>query len=164
MKLVARIALQMNSFRQQYKELGMFVSQGFIKVLLKRDTLNRILCITLVQKNNSVVEIRNKMVDLAERIEVGRLEFTNNGCPKSEEVEILVAEECFENSRIYLLVTKWNGNELVSGLKIVTRDDEEHYIVAGAAPYTLVFISNQYEEIHKPEYDLTEYEVVLLTD
>lgn len=150
----------MNFSKEPYVKLCEFVAQGFNTLLLKRDRLDRIFCITLIQDDRESIEIRNKMIDLEERVEIGRLAIEFNKDEKVGKHEIKIAADYFVGAKVFLLIYRWKDKEIISGIKLVTLDSKDHIIVAGGGPFTLVFQSSLYDEKFDPECDLSDYKSI----
>jgi len=128
---------------------------------IKRDSLNHISNIIFEREDEKLLLFKNEMIDLAERIEEGCLElekvskdFDLSGYKKI----LLNNQKSIDTARSTFLYHLEYGNKNPSGLILYFLDQKiGHTIIAGAAPYSLVFLSNLYEDEKQPEYPMPEY-------
>lgn len=129
---------------------------------IKRDVIDHIEYMSLKTGESSGITLKNKMVDLGGRLEEGQLTVFPYLKP-SNEGSIVHYEDIggsiIEGS-LFFFVHPDNGNDGVCGLRFDTKDKKGNIILVGAAPFSLVFISNLYKEKYLPEYPVNEYVLV----
>jgi hypothetical protein len=133
--------------------LNGFTQCGFIKVheLLVTDFI-------LYRDDGSGLRFSNRMVNLAERLEVGVLHIQRASSNHKPKELIKLPTDYFQGLSPQKLVLNTEFASLESGLVLTTNKGTEIVIVAGASPYTVAvkadFISTKFE----PEYSINTYE------
>jgi len=143
------------------KTIWRFFDTPITSVFLEQDTVGHIEKLIFCRKDNLFLNLTNEMIELSERLEEGTLvaEITRNLTknPPSKKI-IFSAEMQVKRTSLRFLLHKSNGNLNPAGLFFNSINNKENYIVAGAAPFTLVLISDIYSESKLPEYDVSQYE------
>jgi hypothetical protein len=149
--------------REQQSPIANLVRQFFglevDSIYIAKDVIGRLTSICFERSDQARLRFFNEMVDISERIE--------EGCLCAELVEDVNGEKVTlaDNRKINLNITallfsEHHGNPEPSGISFQIQGvDESHFVIVGAAPYTLVFKSNLYLDKFKPEYDLSDYRV-----
>ncbi|WGO99609.1 hypothetical protein QFX18_05970 [Saccharophagus degradans] len=136
-----------------------FLNSPISSFYLEKDVVGHITKIFLVKKDGQCLSLYNDMVDLSERLEEGCLMASLCDKPLGQEIAIKPAKKLDRGSLKFLFFTK-NGNFNPSGVMFrFCEEENENYIVVGAAPFTLVFLSDLYPETKAPEYDLSSYQL-----
>lgn len=142
------------------KKIVDFFDTSITSIFLDKDVVGHIEKITFCRKDQQCLELSNEMVDLSERLEEGVLvaETFRNMPNKSYAQKIILNPEMqVEKRSLKFLLHQENGNSYPSGLFFKSLNGEENYVVVGAAPFTLAFLSSLYSESKSPEYNIAEY-------
>jgi len=114
--------------------------------------------LVLSREDGTGLRIVSRMHDVAERFEIGTLEFhRETSLPTSPRVERIDLPRGFRNiSQVSKLVIV-DVVEAESGLEVVGSSGEPMHIVAGAYPFTLSIHWPGYARFEQPEYPLEQY-------
>lgn len=136
-----------------------FFSAPLFSLCLEKDVVGHISKLFLVREDRKCLRLCNEMVDLAERLEEGCVVADLCERPSGQEI-VLQSDTAVQRESLQFLFCRKNGNSRPSGIVFRFCDEDwEHYIVVGAAPFTLVFFSKLYSEQKASEYDLSEYQL-----
>jgi hypothetical protein len=117
--------------------------------------------VTLWRSDGRGVRIRSRMHDLAERVEVGVLEFSMVGAAEEGEMSTILPTSFIGHLRVTKLVISESGTTAESGIVLKAGDGQEIIITAGAYPYTLA-VKGIFSSPHafEPEYPIEAYKRV----
>tara|TARA_B100000768_G_C11125723_1_gene309514 strand:+ start:134 stop:619 length:486 start_codon:yes stop_codon:yes gene_type:complete len=142
------------------KRIAGFFDAPITSIFLDKDVVGHIEKMTFFRNDYQCLELSNEMVELSERLEEGVLvaETFRNMPDKSSAQKIVLSPEMqVEKTSLKFLLHEENGNTNPSGLLFKSFRGEENYVIVGAAPFTLAFLSGLYPESKSPEYDISEY-------
>lgn len=135
------------------------LKKPLVGVSIKTASHCRPVSLILWYEDGSGIEVRSMMYDLAERTEVGVLDFrpvVNAAGYK----ELEIPKSFNGNLKLKKLTIKESGSTLESGFVLCSHDNNQLITVAGVYPYTLAIkgsLSNQ-PHLFEPEYPLDSYE------
>ena len=114
--------------------------------------------IVLWHSDGKGIEIQSVMNDIAERFEIGVLDFSVVATMDGNDMNIDVPESFRRNVKASKLVITDDGTAAESGVVLQAGDGQEIIIVAGVYPYSLA-ISSLSSMPHglKPEYPVDAY-------
>jgi hypothetical protein len=119
---------------------------------------------TLWRPDGAGLSLYSQMHDVAEKIEVGVLNFERASAPGPNETIVDVAPAFQGEIAVSKLVIFESGTSAESGVVLRASNGEEIVIVAGAFPCTIaVFGVGPMPHIFEPEYELDRYTRVPLT-
>ncbi|MGH7055640.1 MAG: hypothetical protein ACREFK_14845 [Stellaceae bacterium] len=148
---------------QENDSLALQLAAGVRRLSVNTDIRDTPIAVTLWQGESTKLRIRSQMNDIAERLEVGVLEFTRIQSWGANDPSIDFSK-CFEkNLKIEKLVIAEQDVMAESGIVLENPYGEQIIIVAGASPYTLAVRAPSYEKVFQPEYPLDHYRRVVMT-
>jgi len=123
----------------------------------------RPMVLTLWRSNGTGLRIQSKMHDLADRIEVGVLNFTRVDSLGEDDLAIALPAAFDAPLKVTKLVIVEAGTTVESGVMLESPDGKQIVVTAGAGPYTLA-IRGIIETPHafEPEYSIDNYAPVPL--
>jgi hypothetical protein len=121
---------------------------------------DRPIAVTLWHGNGSGLRIRSKMCEIAERCEVGVLEFTKVFASPSDEIEVSLPRSFRGPLNVKKMIVTERGVLAESGVTLEDMRTEEIVIVAGAYPHTLAVRVPLTVPAFEPEYPLDRYQLV----
>ncbi|HET6843358.1 MAG TPA: hypothetical protein VFK06_17020 [Candidatus Angelobacter sp.] len=120
--------------------------------------------VTLWRKDGTGLRLSSDMRDVAERKEVGLLQFGHVSSPKVGETVVDISSAFNGPNTVFKLVIHESGASVESGVVLKASDDSEIVVVASASPYLLALsgvLPAPYT--FKPEYPLDRYRRIPLT-
>jgi len=131
------------------------------QISLQLDTHGRPMNATLWRTDGTGIRIQSKMHDIAERKEVGVLEFSYVSFPSEHEKIVDVRSMVGPELVVSKLIIHETGASAESGIVIKSTAGHEILIVVGAMPYSLA-VSGVLRGTHifEPEYPVDHYENV----
>lgn len=120
--------------------------------------------VTLWRQDGAGLRLSSKMHDVAERREVGLLQFEYASSPKDSETVVDIASAFNGPITVFKLVIHESGTSVESGIVLKARDESEIVVVAGTFPYFLALegvLPAPYA--FEPEYPLDQYSRIPLT-
>jgi len=131
------------------------------QISLQLDTHGRPMNATLWRTDGTGIRIQSKMHDIAERKEVGVLEFSYVSFPSEHEKIVDVRSMVGPELVVSKLIIHESGASAESGIVIKSTAGHEILIVVGAMPYSLA-VSGVLRGTHifEPEYPVDHYENV----
>jgi hypothetical protein len=157
----------MNYLRFKWSEptaLSAELIKPLAQISLQLDTHGRPMNATLWRTDGTGLRIRSEMHDVAERREVGGLEFSYVSFPSEHETFIDVRSRFSSELMVSKLIIHESGTSAESGIAIKSTAGHEMLIVAGAMPYSLAVggvLSGPH--IFEPEYPIDLYKKVPIT-
>jgi hypothetical protein len=136
--------------------------QPFNRLSVKLDVIQRPMAVQLCHGQATPLEIRSKMFAVAQRTEVGVLEFSTNETQFDNELGVDIVDSWGAVVAIEKLVIETHEVRAESGLAFKNVRNEEIVIVSGAQPYGLAIKVPWEATLPKfsPEYSLDEYQRV----
>jgi hypothetical protein len=154
----------MNYLRFNWSEptaLSAELIKPIAQISLQLDTHGRPMNATLWRTDGTGIRIQSKMHDIAERKEVGVLEFSYVSFPSEHEKIVDVRSMVGPELVVSKLIIHESGASAESGIVIKSTAGHEILIVVGAMPYSLA-VSGVLRGTHifEPEYPVDHYENV----
>jgi len=120
--------------------------------------------VTLWRQDGTGLRLSSDMRDVAERKEVGVLQFGSVSSPKDGETIVDVPSAFNAPITVFKLVAHESGAIVESGVVLKASDGSEIVVVAGAFPYFLA-VRGLLPALYsfKPEYPLDQYSRIPLT-
>lgn len=134
------------------------LARGFTRASVGISAHARTTSITLWPDDGSAVRIHSQMHDIAERREVGVLEFENADIPFRNEIKLSIPRSFNTPLAVSKLLIVESNAAAESGIVLAAEDGREIVIVAGVSPYSLA-IDGIYSAPHafEPEYPMEKY-------
>jgi hypothetical protein len=134
------------------------------QISLQLDTHGRPMNATLWRTDGTGLRIQSKMHDVAERKEVGVLEFSYVSFPSEHEKIVDVRSRVGPELVVSKLIIHESGTSAESGIVIKSTLGHEILIVVAAMPYSLA-VSGVLKGPHvfEPEYPVDRYENIPIT-
>lgn len=157
----------MNYFRFHWSEptaLSAELMKPIAHISLQLDTHGRPMNATLWRTDGTGLRIQSKMHDVAERKEVGVLEFSYAPFPSEHEKIVDVRSMFGPELVVAKLIIHESGTTAESGIVIKSTAGREILIVVAAMPYSLA-VSGVLRGAHifEPEYPIDRYKNVPIT-
>jgi hypothetical protein len=134
------------------------LASGFERLSIATFVRNVPVAATLWQSGDTGLRIRSQVFDLAERVEVGVLEFTKVKPNHRNDVSFDVPASFKNGLRVQKLLIVERSTTAESGLMVENADNQQIVIVAGAIPHTLTVRAPLYTGAFEPEYPLSRYQ------
>lgn len=152
----------MNYLRFHWSEptaLSAELMKPIAQISLQLDTHGRPMNATLWRTDGSGLRIQSKMHDVAERKEVGVLEFSYVSFPSEHEKIVDVRSRVGPELVVSKLIIHESGTSAESGIAIKSTLGHEILIAVGAMPYSLA-VSGVLKGPHifEPEYPIDRYQ------
>jgi len=146
------------------ESLGAQLRGGFRRISTRTASHGKPIAVTLWRLDGSGLQIQSRMHDVAERLEVGVLEFMRIAQTGAVETALDLPKEFAERISVNKLLIDLDGPTAESGVALENRLGEEIIVVAGAYPYTLAISAPLVGGIapFEPEYPLAQYRRVAL--
>jgi hypothetical protein len=124
---------------------------------------NRPIALTLWRSDGTGLCIRSKMHDVAERLEVGVLDFTLTTQRSQDEEDVLIPGLLNGPISVSKLVITESGTQAESGLVLTPVNGEQIIVLASVYPYG-VAIKGLVHQFNKfdPEYPLIDYTEIFI--
>jgi hypothetical protein len=132
-------------------------AQGFISMSLDRLPHGVPIAIFLWRADGTGLKIQSVMYDIAERLEIGALEFSRVTEKGRELPAFDLPEEFRVGVKAAKLVLSTSGVTADSGVLLRGSHGDELVMVAGAQPYTIAVKASFIRERFEPEYELSTY-------
>ena len=150
---------------QEKDSLAAQLAKGIESISINVAFGEKPIAVTLWRGDGSGLRIRSKMHDIAERCEVGVLEFSKIGTGAHNEMKISLPESFRNHLNLTKMTIIERGTVAESGILLESHSKEEIVIVAGAYPHTLAIrISSLTVEptlpAFEPEYPMESYQRV----
>jgi hypothetical protein len=114
--------------------------------------------VTLWRPDETGLLINSDMQDVAERREVGVLQFSRVLAAETQEMVIEASSVFSENLSVSKLAIEESGTESESGIILQASSGEEIVIVAGVTPYSIAVRGLTWPEYtFEPEYPMEQY-------
>jgi len=151
----------MNSLSFGWKEqesLAGELARPITRVSIEFAFHGRPVYVTLWRPDETGLLIHSDMQDVAERREVGVLQFSRVHAAETQEITIEAPSVFHENLSVSKLVIEESGMESESGLILQANSGEEIVIVAGVQPYSIAVRGVTWPEYtFEPEYPMEQY-------
>jgi hypothetical protein len=132
-------------------------ARGFKSISVERLAHGRPIAIFLWHADSEGLKVQSVMHDVAERFEVGALEFSRITGTVSEVSEFDLPGEFGVGLKASKLVLSTDGVTVESGIVLQGNRGNEMVLVAGAQPYTIAIKAPSVVEEFDPEYPLSKY-------
>src|SRR3954463_15510225 len=132
-------------------------ARGFKRVSIKRAARNLPYAVVLWHLAGEGLKVQSVMHDIAERLEVGALEFSRITETVSETSEFDLSDEFGIGLNASKLVLSIDGATIESGVVLQGTRGNEILLVAGVSPYTIAIRAPFFTEPFEPAYPLSEY-------
>lgn len=139
-------------------DLAQRLSRPIDRASVNIDEHGKPYAVTLWHSDGTGLRIRSRMCDIAERCEVGVLDFSIVTSAVKDEKTVSFPAAFYSGTKASKLVVSESGVNAESGLILESSDGQEIVIVAGVFPYSLA-ISCLSSTPHgfEPEYPLETY-------
>lgn len=116
--------------------------------------------ITLWDEQNLGIRVTPRMIDLAERLEVGSLSFERVEIADRQDEFFNLSESYSEGTLLHKIVLNEAGKCIETGFIITAPNEAQIMVVPNAMPCTLAIRCEEIAlKFFEPEYDLEEYVV-----
>lgn len=143
------------------KGLNILFENDIDSTVLELDRINRVMSVQLLTEEKIGIQLKNNMIDLDERLEVGELIVTKI-IANNETVKKIQLNEPFKINSISALLLNIKNRKIMSGIKINGIDSEYILIIAADSPCSLVIKAPFFSSAGVPEYSIDEYEEEIL--
>ncbi|MDN7123508.1 hypothetical protein J6I90_01305 [Pseudidiomarina sp. 1APP75-32.1] len=121
------------------------------------DPVQQIDSIVFSMSSGEMITLANDMLDLDDRREEGRLVVSKGADGVDNDVIEIPVKSHLNPKRFVFHIHPTFGNKGICGFTFQLFG-KKHSIFVGAAPYTLVFLSDLFNDTKKPEFALSDYQ------
>ncbi|KZM47462.1 hypothetical protein [Labrenzia sp. OB1] len=155
----------MNTYSFEWNENGKLVEElmkPITSITAHFGKAQRPISIDLVRSDGVAIQIRSKMRDIEERLEVGTLVFSIGPSSNDDAKDISIFQDSvvLETIEVLVLVYSYAEFEFYSGIILKFSNEQEFMVVCGDNPYTLTFSIDKGETLAFPsEYQIDNYKL-----
>ncbi len=144
---------------QKQESLSEELAQPIARLSLEFAFHGRPVYATLWRPDGTGLLVHSDMHDLAERIEVGVLQFGRVFAPEAQEIIVETPSAFRDRLLVIKLTIEESGTRSESGIVLQAKSGAEILIVAGAQPYSIAVRGVEWpDSTFEPEYELDRYQ------